>query len=141
MTDTATKEHITEFRTYARNNYSCTNEQRIHAYTHPATMAGLAAALDRARIEAANRLGCSGQGSGAWVEAVFGADEDQNVLIDGLDSAVLSDCEPLEIGASRLALARRAGRRERERYWDGRNQVRADAPYTRELIDRISNAD
>ena len=153
MTDTAT-ERITEFRVYARNNYRCTNQQRMHMWTYPATMAGLAEALDQAGIEAADRRGRSGAGAGAWVEAVSSVDdwdgkrarivkgevqEGQNVVIDSLNSAILADCEPLEIGASRLAMARRAGRLEREWYWDGDNQVCGKATHTRELIDRISN--
>jgi len=134
-------ETIKAFQIFSRENYSRTDDQRLPGPTYPPTLAGLVEALDRAAIEHVEMLGCSGSGAGAWVEAVFDDDEDNNIVIDHLDQSELSDCAPLEIGASRLALARRAGRLERTRVWDGHNHVTIGAAATRMLIERFTCAE
>ena len=133
---TATAKSIIEFHVFIRDNYSCTDRQRIHYRTSHPTLAGLAAALDRAHLDGIEQCGCSGSGAGAWVEAVFDIDdEDKNIVVDNIESPILGDCEPLEIGASRLALARRAGKLERSRVWDGHNFVTTVADNTRRLME------
>jgi len=133
-----TDNQIISFDVYTADNYSRSDNQHDYSCSYPPTRAGLAGAMDRARIEAIEQRGCSGSGAGAWVEAVFDVDdEDLNIRIDDTDSPVLDDCSPLEIGASRLALARRAGRLERESVWDGHNHVTISAHATRRLIETV----
>jgi len=139
MTQTQGIQTIVAFKVYERDNYSRTASQRMLYRQYPATMAGLAAALDRAQIQDIEQRGYSGLGAGAWVEAAFGDNEDDNILITSLDQPELKDCAPLEAGASRLALARRAGQLERERVWDGHNHVSCDAYYTRQLMASLTD--
>jgi len=140
QTATTTKQ-IVRFDVFTRNNYTQTDRQRDCVSYHPPTLAGLAAALDRARLDGIEQRGYSGSGAGAWVEAVFDVDvEDINVRVDGINSPVLAACSPLEVGASRLALARRAGRLERERAWNGNNFVTVGADATRQLIETLYDA-
>jgi len=140
MTQTQTeKTRIVEFRVFGSNNYSQTDRQHEHTHTFPATLAGLAGALDRATIEGAERRGCTGTGSHAVVEAVFDVDDEgQNIEIGSVDAAILQDCAPLEFGASRLAMARRAGRLERETFWDGHNHSTIHAEATRRLMELMA---
>jgi len=129
---------IIRFTVFESLNYTCTDDQRMRGSSFPATLQGLAQALDRATRDGIERRGYSGTGAGAWVEAEFDADDDSlNVEIGSLSSRILTLCEPLPDGdKSPLAMIRWVGRFERAQVWDGHNHVCVRSEHVRALFGR-----